>query len=94
MDKNVNRSITPEELFPNGPDALVINGVKIRKGTIASSIKNAAIIDDEDASFIEKEKAWEYLKEALPKLEKAFNISQIITWNNPRVNELTFACYI
>ncbi|EET18944.1 conserved hypothetical protein [Francisella tularensis subsp. tularensis MA00-2987] len=82
--------VTPEKMLKDGVDGDIFNGVFIRKGTIAAAIKNAQILDDPQSNKIDKEKALEYLKDAIPtRLNKAFfGMDKVLSWKNERLNKL------
>ncbi|AJI72637.1 conserved hypothetical protein [Francisella tularensis subsp. novicida GA99-3548] len=80
--------VTPEKMLKDGVDGDMFNGVFIRKGTIAAAIKNAQILDDPQSNKIDKEKALEYLKDAIPRLNKAFGMDKVLSWKNERLNKL------
>ncbi|AJI62140.1 hypothetical protein [Francisella tularensis] len=82
--------VTPEKMLKDGVDGDIFNGVFIRKGTIAAAIKNAQILDDPQSNKIDKEKALEYLKDAIPtRLNKAFfSMDKVLSWKNERLNKL------
>ncbi|API86520.1 hypothetical protein [Francisella uliginis] len=77
---------TPEKMLKDGIDGDTFNGVFIRKGTIAAAIKNAQILENPKSSKQDKEKALEYLKDAIPKLNKAFGMNKVLSWKNNKLN--------
>ncbi|WP_150467693.1 hypothetical protein [Francisella sp. SYW-9] len=80
--------VTPEQLIKDEEDGAVFNEVFIRKGTIAAAIKNAQILEDANSSEHDKEKALEYLKDAIPRLNRAFGMDKVLVWKNKDLNDL------
>ena len=58
----------PEELFPDGPDSVEVDGVRIRKGSIASFIYNALALDNLDPTSSEYQLALAGIREMAPVL--------------------------
>ena len=73
-------------MLKDGIDGDTFNGVFIRKGTIAAAIKNAQILEDSKSSKQDKEKALKYLKNAIPKMNKAFGMDKVLSWKNNELN--------
>ncbi|MED7789424.1 hypothetical protein [Francisella sp. 19X1-34] len=83
-----NHYVTPEQVIKDEEDGAVINGVFIRKGTMAAAIKNAHILDDPEAGEYDKKKALEYLKDIIPKLNKSCGMDKVLSWKNKDLNNL------
>lgn len=84
----MSKKITPESLLPDKIDGKVFNNVYVRKGSIATCIFNALILDDPAATEEEKAQALTEIERLAPALEQAFSFSKALIWKNPKVNKL------
>ena len=80
-------SVKPEDILADAEDYTVVNGVKVRKGTIAAIFANLSLIEDSKKSLVEKEKAKEQVKELLPGLI-ALGIADHIIFRNREIQSL------
>jgi len=77
----------PEDLFPDGPDSMEVGGVRIRKGSIASFIYNALMLDKVDPSSAEYERALVGIREMAPVLS-AVHVFEVFSLRSERVAEV------
>lgn len=77
----------PEDILPDNTNFVERNGMRIRKGTIAAALANADILQADDASAEEKQRALEAIKLLLPSL-KAMRLMKHMTWKNPDIQKL------
>jgi hypothetical protein len=77
----------PEDLFPDGPDSMEVNGVRIRKGSIASFIYNALALDRLDLSSAEYQRALEGIRDMVPIL-RAVHVFEVFSVRSERVAEV------
>jgi hypothetical protein len=84
---NTLKTNSPEELIPDDTDHYIKNGKQIRKGTIASAIMNAEILETPSATNIEKEKAIKMLEQLAPAL-CAVGLNKHFIWNNPVIQHI------
>ena len=80
-------SIRPEDILPDGKDALEIKGITARKGTIATAMANAAIMGSAIASKEEKYAAKLMIQELAPVLV-ALGVHQHFAWRNPEIEAI------
>lgn len=59
-------SIKPEDILPDGVDRTNFGGKEIRKGTIAAFLANTNILEDPNASSLQKQQAIAAMKELAP----------------------------
>lgn len=57
-----------EALFPDGPDLIDVDGVSVRKGSIASFIHNALALERLDPESHEYQEATAEMREVVPAL--------------------------
>ena len=84
MTKPKNR---PEDLLPGSVNFITVNGVEIRKGSMASFITNLNIIEDDNRSETDKHAAWERVAELIPVI-KASGLLQHVSWKNNKLIQL------
>jgi hypothetical protein len=76
--------VRPEDLFPDGPDSMEVDGIHVRKGSIASFIYNALTLDRADPSSAEYERALAGLREMAPVLN-AVHVFEVFSLRSQRV---------
>lgn len=81
------KKLTPEEILPDGDDFTDINGLKVRKGSIAAVLANIEILESHDSSKNEKQRAINIIKKLAPALN-AIGLNKHVTWNNPEVRNI------
>ena len=59
-------AVKPEDLLADGVDSTIINGMSIRKGTVAAFLANADILEDKYTNAQQKQDAHSMLKELAP----------------------------
>lgn len=79
--------VAPQDILPDAIDATEIDGVIVRKGTIAAAMANANIIASIDASIAEKQQALNAFITLSPGLV-ALKVHQHLTWNNPDLQKI------
>ena len=79
-------AIKPEDVLSDNQDYTMIDGVKVRKGSIAAVMANAAILES-DASAQEKSGAIEAIKELAPALI-VLGVHKHVTFKNSQVQQL------
>jgi hypothetical protein len=80
-------AIRPEDILPEDINAIEINNIAVRKGTVAAALANAKILASNTASHIEKAKALELIKELAPSLV-AMETHRHLTWNNSEIQKI------
>ena len=81
------RKNTPEELIPENSTYYIKDGKQIRKGTMASAILNAEILESEKSTLEEKNAAVKILEELAPTL-CAFGLNKHFTWKSPVIQAI------
>ena len=77
----------PEDLFPDGPDSMDVDGVPVRKGSIASFIYNALALDRLDPSSAEYRQALAGIRDLVPVL-RAVHVFEVFSLRSERVAEV------
>lgn len=80
-------SIKPEDILPDHINAVEINGLVARKGTVAAALANAKILASDNKTEEEKNKAKEMIRELAPTLI-ALELHQHLTWKNPEIQKI------
>ena len=77
----------PEDLFPDGSDSVEVEGVKVRKGSIASFIYNALTLDGLDPASADYERARSGIREMVPVM-RAVRVFDVFELRSERVAEV------
>lgn len=83
----IKKSIRPEDVLPEDENYTEIDGIKVRKGTIAAVLQNAAILSSSLASHPEKEAAEKTIAELAPGLV-VLGMHEHVTWKNPSIQKM------
>jgi hypothetical protein len=73
-----------EDLFPAGVDSVEVDGVRVRKGSIAAFIHNALALDQLDPEGEEYERAVAEIQSLAPAL-KAVRVFEVFSLRSDRV---------
>ncbi|STX28068.1 Uncharacterised protein [Legionella beliardensis] len=84
-------SIRPEEILPDDKNFANINGINVRKGTVASALANADILDSNSATEAEKAEALKMIKTLAPALI-ALGLTKHLTWKNSAIQQVINDC--
>jgi hypothetical protein len=76
-----------ENLFPDGLDSVEVNGVSVRKGSIAAFIYNALTLDRLDAGAEGYDQAAEAIRELTPALQ-AVRVFDVFALRSERVAQI------
>jgi len=79
-----------EDALPDEDDATTIDGVRIRKGTIAAFLANARVVADERATAVARDAAERDIVDALPAL-RAVGLFDVLAVRDLRVRALVEA---
>lgn len=74
-------SISPKDILPDDDDSAMLNGRKVRKGSIAAFMANIDVIENPNATVDEKSAAIDMLKTLAPDLI-ALNLHKHVTFKN------------
>jgi hypothetical protein len=74
----------PEDLFPDGPDSVEVDGTQMRKGSIAAFIYNALSLEELDPSSAEYEQALSDLRDMVPVL-RAVRVFEVFSLRSERI---------
>jgi hypothetical protein len=80
-------AIKPEDVLPDGVDSTIINGVTVRKGSVAAVLANLKLLDSPGIKEEEKEAALAAIKSLAPALV-AGGFKQYLTFNNPIIQKM------
>ncbi len=81
------KSIKPEDILSDDESIKIIDGVPVRKGTIAAVMANAKILSDSSISPSEKSEALKTIKEYAPALV-VLGVYEHMKWNNPEIQKI------
>ncbi|CDZ78721.1 hypothetical protein BN59_03033 [Legionella massiliensis] len=63
-----NKAIQPEDIIADGADYILIQGQKIRKGSVAAFLANIAMLENPKSTAEERADALQAMKELAPSL--------------------------
>lgn len=79
--------VNPADILPENVNSLEINGVVVRKGTVAAVVANIELLEDENSTEQIKEDALNTIKSLIPSLH-AQGLTKHVTWKNAVVQAL------
>jgi hypothetical protein len=79
--------VRAEDLFPDGADSVDVDGVRVRKGSIAAFIHNALALDRLDPDGEEYERAAAAIGELVPVL-RAVRVFDVFSLRSKRVAQV------
>jgi hypothetical protein len=82
-----NKPVRPEDLLPAGVDSGVINGVEVRKGTVAAFVANAKRLDALSPDSDEYTELAHQLRAAKPLLE-AIGVLEVFDVRSQRLKDV------
>jgi hypothetical protein len=82
-----NNSVRPENILPDGVDNTAINGIVVRKGTIAAFLANTDILENPNASEKQKQEAINAMKELAPAVI-TIGLHKHVIFKNPEVEQI------
>jgi hypothetical protein len=85
-----NKIVRPEDVLADNENFKIINGIKVRKGTIGAALLNAAILSSTTATSKEKEEAKKVIIELAPALV-VLGIYDQVVWKNTEIQEIVAA---
>ena len=80
-------AIQPEDILPDGNDTAEINGLVVRKGTVAATLANIEVIEDSASDHATKTEALNIIKILTPSL-KAIGLLKHMQFRNPEIERL------
>ncbi len=83
----MNLITTPADILADTQNQKSINGVTIRKGTMAAFLKNLALLESGDLNHSQKREVLIYIKSLVPAL-KALNLHQYVTFKNMQIEKI------
>lgn len=83
----MNQGTRPEDILPENENYAVINGIKVRKGTIGAALKNATILASSLTDPTEKEEAKKIITELAPALV-VLGMYEHVVWKNPNIQKI------
>jgi hypothetical protein len=82
-----NNSVRPEDILPDGVDNTTVNGMMVRKGTIAAFLANADILEIPDVTEGQKKGAMDAMKELAPAVI-AIGLHKHVVFKNPQIEKI------
>lgn len=83
----ISKGIRPEDVLPENENYALVDGVKIRKGSIAAVMQNCKILSSPTASQEEKNRAKETIIELAPALV-LLGVHEHMVWKNAEVQKI------
>jgi hypothetical protein len=80
-------AIKPEDVLPDDVNSTIVNGVNVRKGSVAAVLANLKLLDSLDIKEDEKEAALGAIKSLAPALV-AVGFKKYLTFNNPDIQKI------
>jgi hypothetical protein len=80
-------AIKPADVLPDDVDSTVIEGIRVRKGTVAAVLANLKALDVATITTTEKAEIFETLRELAPALV-VLGFKKYLTFNNPEIQKL------
>lgn len=82
-----NTSARPEDILYDGVDSANMNGLMVRKGTIAAFLVNTDILENSNATEQQKQEAISVMKE-LASAVVAIGLHKHVIFKNPQVEQM------
>jgi hypothetical protein len=79
--------VRPEDVLPDGVDGAVLNGVQVRKGSVAAFVANARTLQTLETGSPEHDRLAEQLRALAPALE-AVGVFEIFDLRSPALKAL------
>jgi hypothetical protein len=79
--------VRPEDLFPDGNDSVDVNGIEVRKGSIASFIYNALALDRLDPEGEDFRQAGDEIRRLFPAM-RAVRVFEVFSLRSTRVAQI------
>lgn len=83
----VDRSVRPEDVLPEDENYTLLDGIRVRKGTIGAALKNASVLTSSLTSQTEKEAAQAIIIELAPALV-VLGMCEHVVWKNPTIQQI------
>lgn len=87
LNSEFKKPYTSEDILGEGQDSIIIDGVSLRKGTIAAALKNADIIDDKNSSEEEIQAAYDSFKNNAENLI-LIGLHKHLVWKNEKIQKI------
>ena len=82
-----NKSVSPQDILPDGMDSTQIQGKTVRKGTIAAFLANIKIFEDPDSSEVQKQEILTTLRNLAPSVI-TIGLHKYVTFKNPQIEKI------
>lgn len=79
--------IKPEDILADGVDTTMMNGMEVRKGTIAAFLANIEMLEAETTSNLQKEEAKNALQQLAPQV-LAVGLHRHVSFKNAMVEAI------
>lgn len=80
-------SVTPKDVFPDGPDSTQLGDITVRKGSVRAALVNATIINAASSTEAEKKEAKKAFATLIPALI-ALEMHEHTLWKNPELQAM------
>lgn len=84
-----NKAVRPEDILPDGTDTTTLNGVQVRKGTIAAFLANVEILENPESTETQKLAAIGVMKELAPSVIVT-GLHKHATFKNAQIEQILF----
>lgn len=83
----IKNAIRPEDILPDGLDSTVIHGKTVRKGTIASFLAHAELLERENITEAQKQDIYHAMKALAPAVV-AIGLHKHVVFKNNKIEQL------
>ncbi len=80
-------SVRPEDILADGVDSTVINGITVRKGTIAAFLANIELLEKKNSTEVQKQEAINMIK-ALAQTVVSTGLHKHVTFKNIEIEQI------
>ncbi|MDF2940225.1 MAG: hypothetical protein K0R66_867 [Gammaproteobacteria bacterium] len=85
-------AIKPSDMLPDDVDSTIIEGVRVRKGTVAAVLANLKALDMPNVISAEKEAIIQAIRDLAPALV-VLGFKKYLTFNNPDIQKIVDEAY-
>lgn len=83
-------AVKPEDILPDAVNSVAINGIVVRKGSIAAFLANADILENANSLPKQKQAAIEMIKELAPAII-VLNLHKHVVFKNAQIEQILVA---
>lgn len=84
---SIYNSVKPEDILADDQNTAILNGVSVRKGTVAAFLANADILENPNPTQEQKHEALMMIKELAPAVI-AGGLHKHVVFKNPQIEQI------